>query len=68
MEVFHKVALLGIFGAAYGVCSITKGFEKERNNQGLTKSFPEFYEKLQDLQISILPKKKKVVYQKGSTV
>ena len=57
----HKVALLGIFGAVLGYGGYTqmKGFEKKKKQSGLTKSFPEFYEKLQDLQISILPKKKK---------
>lgn len=57
----HKVALLGIFGAilGYGGYTQMKGFEKGKKQSGLTKSFPEFYEKLQDLQICILPKNKK---------
>ncbi|MFQ9583515.1 MAG: CRISPR-associated protein Cas5 [Blautia hansenii] len=53
----HKVALLGMFGAilGYGGYSQMKGIGREKKQQQLTESFPEFYEKLQELQISILP-------------
>lgn len=43
----HKPALLGIFGAILGY----RGYE---NQEG---TFPEYYEKLKDIQISIVPKK-----------
>lgn len=57
----HKVALLGIFGAilGYGGYSQMKGFEYGKKQAALTESVPEFYERLQHLQISILPKKEK---------
>ncbi len=42
----HKIALLGIFGAILGL----KGYEKD------IKTYPEFYEKLKDFKVSIIPK------------
>ncbi len=57
----HKVALLGMFGAilGYGGYTQMKGFEREKKQSKLTEALPEFYERLKDLQISILPKYKK---------
>jgi len=43
----HKVALLGILGAILGL----KGYGNSNGN------YPEFYEKLKDFKISIIPKK-----------
>ncbi|GAB6044918.1 hypothetical protein JCM11957_05160 [Caminibacter profundus] len=43
----HKVALLGIFGAILGL----RGY---RNSEG---NLPEFYERLKDFKVSIIPKK-----------
>lgn len=53
----HKVALLGIFGALLGYGGYTKmqGFTKGKRKETMTQSFPEFYEQLKDLKISILP-------------
>ena len=53
----HKVALMGIFGAilGYGGYTQMRSFEKEKKKKELSQSFPEFYEKLKDLKISILP-------------
>lgn len=53
----HKVALLGIFGAilGYGGYTQMQNFKKKKKKQTLEQSFPEFYEKLEDLKISILP-------------
>jgi CRISPR-associated protein Cas5h len=52
----HKVALLGIIGAILGL----EGYKKD------LKDYPEFYEKLKDFKISIIPKKpyfsKKMIY------
>ncbi|MDD3137874.1 MAG: type I-B CRISPR-associated protein Cas5b [Lachnospiraceae bacterium] len=58
----HKVALLGLFGAllGYGGYAQLRGFEKEKKSADLTQSYPEFYEKLKDLKISVLP-----VHEKG---
>lgn len=55
----HKVALLGIFGAllGYGGYTQMQGFVKTKRQEGLTQGFPEFYEKLKDLKVSILPMK-----------
>ena len=55
----HKIALLGLLGAIVGYGGYTQLFEK---NRGLKKGsleyddgYPEFYEKLKDLKISITP-------------
>ncbi len=55
----HKPALLGLLGAIIGLGGYAKLFEE---NKGLKKGsekyndgFPEFYEKLQNLKISIIP-------------
>ena len=55
----HKVALLGIFGAilGYGGVYPDERIEREKKQQELTESYPEFYEKLRTPQLSILPKK-----------
>ncbi len=52
----HKIALLGILGAIIGL----DGYNQQRE-----KTYPEFYEKLKDLKISIVPDKKlKGIYPK----
>lgn len=53
----HKVALLGMFGAilGYGGYTQMQGFEKTKKRAGLSEGVPEFYERLKDLKISILP-------------
>lgn len=54
----HRIALMGIFGAilGYGGYSQVKDFmKKNRKKETLTESFPEFYEKLKNVKISILP-------------
>ncbi len=53
----HKVALLGIFGAILGYGGYTQMQEsgKRKGQETLAFGYPEFYERLQDLKISILP-------------
>lgn len=53
----HKVALLGIFGALLGYGGYTQAqrIGMERKQKKLTESFPEFFERLKGLRISILP-------------
>ena len=52
----HKIALLGIFGAILGYSGYNKmSFEKKYNNKN--SDFPEFYDKLKDLKIAIVPHK-----------
>lgn len=57
----HKVALLGIFGAILGY----KGYNQMKTNKESKKSksdeiiFPEFYSKLKNLKVSIVPNNKK---------
>lgn len=54
----HKVALLGLFGAilGYGGYSQTRDFMKKgRKSQGLIQSYPDFYERLKEVKVSILP-------------
>jgi CRISPR-associated protein Cas5h len=52
----HKVALLGVFGAILGY----KGY----NQMNSKDVFPEFYEKLKDIKISIIPDNDKGVFNK----
>jgi len=50
----HKIAVLGILGAILGL----KGYESFSKGKGILRAnFPEFYEKLKDFKISIIPKK-----------
>lgn len=51
----HKVALLGMFGAILGY----QGYESQKG-----KSYPEFYEKLKDLRLAIIPKSKYGIFPK----
>lgn len=46
----HKIALLGIIGAILGL----KGYNQQGKN-----TYPEFYEKLQDLNVAIIPNNEK---------
>lgn len=49
----HKVALLGMFGAILGYHGYNNTIE-----------LPEFYQKLKDIKISILPQNKRVIFQR----
>lgn len=50
----HKIALLGILGAILGYSGYNKmSLDKKYNNKN--RDFPEFYDKLRDLKISIVP-------------
>lgn len=51
----HKVALLGIFGAILGYCGYTKQHYQNIKKKELEKGYPEFYEKLSQLNVSICP-------------
>lgn len=53
----HKVALLGMFGAilGYGGYTQMRGFARDDRQKHLSQSFPEFYERLRELKVSILP-------------
>ncbi|RXK13496.1 type I-B CRISPR-associated protein Cas5 [Halarcobacter mediterraneus] len=56
----HKPALLGILGAIIGLDGYIKlydeNIENKKNKKPLNDGFPEYYEKLKDLKISIIPK------------
>ena len=56
----HKVALLGMFGAilGYGGYTQMKGYGKEKKSGELFESYPEFYDKLKAVKVSILPSNK----------
>ncbi len=56
----HKVALLGIFGAILGY----HGYKSVVTSKKEFKEFPEFYEKLKDIKVSIVPKEEKGVFSK----
>lgn len=55
----HKPALLGLLGAIIGLGGYTQLFEKNRDlkkgSLGYDDGYPEFYEKLQHLKVSITP-------------
>ena len=48
----HKVALTGLFGAVLGYGGYNAMVMKDKKNKG---GYPEFYERLKDIRISILP-------------
>jgi CRISPR-associated protein Cas5h len=55
----HKPALLGLLGAIIGLGGYNQLFEKNKNlkkgSLGYDDGFPEFYQELKDLKISIIP-------------
>lgn len=51
----HKAALLGMFGAILGYGGYTKQYEETGKQKALEKGYPEFYEKLSHLKLSITP-------------
>lgn len=55
----HKPALLGLFGAIIGLGGYTQLYNKNRglkkSKKGYDDGYPEFYEKLKHLKISIVP-------------
>ncbi len=53
----HKVVLLGILGAILGLDGYAQ-MKHRQKNKPLEEGFPEFYEKLKELQISIIPNNK----------
>ena len=54
----HKVALLGIFGAILGYGGYTQQHNGSENKKAMEKGYPEFYEKLLALKVSIRPNAK----------
>lgn len=56
----HKAALLGMFGAILGYQGYgQKEWESKKKKAQLTEEYPEFYERLKDLKVSIVPKNEK---------
>lgn len=55
----HKPALLGILGAIIGLDGYTKLYDENRKakeeKRGFNDGFPDYYEKLKDLKVSIVP-------------
>lgn len=53
----HKVSLLGIFGAilGYGGYAQKSPYIKSKKAAELIESYPEFYERLKDLKIAVIP-------------
>lgn len=60
----HKNALLGMFGAILGYGGYTQQFQKDGQKKGLQRGYPEFYEKLEKLHISIKPNTEKGFFSK----
>lgn len=52
----HKVALLGIFGAILGYGGHTQKFCQTKNEKILAEGFPEFYERLSPVNVSVVPR------------
>lgn len=52
----HKVALLGIFGSILGLGGYNQMSMYNSLNPKEKKKYPDFYEKLKDIQVSIVPK------------
>ncbi len=55
----HKVALLGIFGAILGYGGYTQKFGGTKKGKILEESYPEFYERLFSLHVSVVPNAEK---------
>lgn len=51
----HKVALLGMFGAILGYGGYTNQYNQNIKKKELEKGYPEFYDKLSRLNVSICP-------------
>ena len=60
----HKVALLGIFGAILGYGGHTQKYAQINRKGPLTEGFPEFYERLSMLKVSIVPNTEHGIFQK----
>ena len=54
----HKIALLGMFGAILGYGGYNQMPKKKKNSE-LVSSYPEFYSRLKDIQVSICPNSEK---------
>lgn len=59
----HKVALLGLIGSIIGLDGYEQQFQHNRSSKDKM-IFPEFYEKLQDLKVSIVPLSSKGYFSK----
>lgn len=52
----HKVALLGMFGAIAGYGGYgQKAWKSPKKGESVVEDYPEFYEKLKDIKISVVP-------------
>ncbi|MDK2801314.1 MAG: CRISPR-associated protein Cas5h [Clostridiales bacterium] len=51
----HKVALLGLLGAVIGLGGYHQQYRRIQENSNLDTTYPEFYEKLKDLKVAIIP-------------
>lgn len=60
----HKIALLGFFGAILGYGGYTQMKSAGKNKKGLILGFPQFYEQLSKLKISIIPNADKGFFRK----
>lgn len=60
----HKVALLGIFGAVLGYGGYTQQYNQNAKKKGLEKGYPEFYERLSQINLSICPNAERGFFEK----
>ena len=62
----HKVALLGIFGAILGYGGYAQMKAEKRKSKDLEEGYPEFYERLQNLKVSLHPMQRKDLFRRKS--
>lgn len=60
----HKIALLGLFGAVLGYGGYAQMKTEGKKKKGLSPSEPEFYERLKELNVSIIPNAEKGFFRK----
>lgn len=60
----HKISLLGIFGAILGYGGHNQYKTKLNNDKNCKEKYPEFYERLKDVKLSVEPLNKKGTIQK----
>ena len=60
----HKVALLGMLGAIAGYKGYGSKYETVKKSKILSEDYPEFYEKLKQIKIAVVPKNENGYIQK----
>ncbi|CAL7895434.1 type I-B CRISPR-associated protein Cas5b [Fusobacterium necrophorum] len=64
----HRVALLGIFGAILGYGGYSQQYNILHKKKDTILKYPEFYERLKDLKLAVVPKAKTGIFDKKMQV